>query len=231
MKSTHTVIAIAIAAALFVPATPVLAQTTSADSLALMASSVVGQVREATRGVSLEGAIVTVDGRQVSTDREGFFRVTGLAPGRYPLQVDYLGYTRHQSDVEVGDTRGAQVEVTLRSTVAATDMGVVEVRASRDAQAMALNQQRASTNYVNVVSADLLGQFPDNNIAESTQRIPGVSIERDQGEGRYVTVRGAPKEFTTVTIDGVQLANPDAASRGVEPVSYTHLTLPTILRV
>ena len=44
----------------------------------------------------------------------------------------------------------------------------------------------------------------------------GVSIERDQGEGRYVTVRGAPKEFTTVTIDGVNLANPDAESRGVE---------------
>src|SRR5690606_12804975 len=42
------------------------------------------------------------------------------------------------------------------------------------------------------------------------------SIERDQGEGRYVTVRGAPKEFTTVSIDGVQLANPDAGSRGVE---------------
>lgn len=216
MKSNHTVIAMAIAAALLVPATPVLAQATSADSLAVMASSVVGQVREASRGVSLEGAIVTVDGRQVSTDREGIFRVTGLEPGRYTLQVDYLGYIRHQSDVVVGDTRGAQVEVTLRSTVSAKDMDMVEVRASRDAQAMALNQQRASTNYVNVVSADLLGQFPDNNIAESTQRIPGVSIERDQGEGRYVTMRGAPKEFTTVTIDGVQLANPDASSRGVE---------------
>ncbi len=181
-----------------------------------MANTIVGKVSEASRGVSLEGAIVTVDGRQVSTDREGIFRVSGLAPGRYPLQVDYLGYVRHQSEVVVGDTRGARVEVALRSTVAATDLNVVEVRASRDAQAMALNQQRASTNYVNVVSADLLGQFPDSNIAESTQRIPGMSIERDQGEGRYVTMRGAPKEFTTVTIDGVQLANPDARSRGVE---------------
>lgn len=217
MSPSRTVLAAAIAATLALACPqPANAQPSSVDTIAAMANTIVGKVSEASRGVSLEGAIVTVDGRQVSTDREGFFRVTGLAPGRYPLQVDYLGYTRHLSDVEVGDPRGAQVEVTLRSTVAATDMGVVEVRASRDAQAMALNQQRASTNYVNVVSADLLGQFPDNNIAESTQRIPGVSIERDQGEGRYVTVRGAPKEFTTVTIDGVQLANPDAASRGVE---------------
>lgn len=217
MSPSRTVLAAAIAATLALACPqPATAQSSSVDTIAAMANTIVGKVSEASRGVSLEGAIVTVDGRQVSTDREGFFRVTGLAPGRYPLQVDYLGYTRHQSDVEVGDTRGAQIEVTLRSTVAATDMGVVEVRASRDAQAMALNQQRASTNYVNVVSADLLGQFPDNNIAESTQRIPGVSIERDQGEGRYVTMRGAPKEFTTVTIDGVQLANPDATSRGVE---------------
>ena len=217
MSPKRTAIASAIVATLALGwMQPGSAQTSSADMVAAMANTIVGKVSEASRGVSLEGAIVTVDGRQVSTDREGFFRVTGLAPGRYALQVDYLGYVPHQADVEVGSTRGAQVEVTLRSTVAATDMGVVEVRASRDAQAMALNQQRAATNYVNVVSADLLGQFPDNNIAESTQRIPGVSIERDQGEGRYVTVRGAPKEYTTVSIDGVQLANPDSGSRGVE---------------
>ncbi len=217
MSPERTAIATAIVAALALSWTPpAVSQDASTHLAAAMANTIVGKVSEASRGVTLEGAVVTVDGRQVSTDREGMFRVTGLAPGRYALQVDYLGYIRHQSDVVVGDTRGALLDISLRSTLAATDLDVVDVRASRDAQAMALNQQRASTNYVNVVSADLLGQFPDNNIAESTQRIPGVSIERDQGEGRYVTVRGAPKEFTTVTIDGVQLANPDAASRGVE---------------
>lgn len=217
MYPSRSVIATAIAATLALAWTaPAAAQSNSSGTMAAMANTIVGKVSEASRGVSLEGAIVTIGGRQVSTDREGFFRVTGLAPGRYAVQVDYLGYVRHESEVELGESRGAQVDITLRSTVTATDVGVVEVRASRDAQAMALNQQRANTHYVNVVSADLLGQFPDNNIAESTQRIPGVSIERDQGEGRYVTVRGAPKEYTTVSIDGVPLANPDAASRGVE---------------
>ncbi len=180
---------------------------------------VIGQVKEAARGVYLDGARVTLNGSQTVTGRDGIFRFTGIAPGRYTLLVDYIGYSIEQVDVVVGDTQGANVEVTLRSTVAAGDattLGRVQVRGTRDAQALALNQQRTSVNYVNVVSSDLLGQFPDNNIAESTQRIPGVSIERDQGEGRYVTVRGAPKEFTTVSIDGVQLANPDSSSRGVE---------------
>ncbi|MDR6991479.1 TonB-dependent receptor [Luteimonas sp. 3794] len=217
MRPTRSVIATAIAASLALGyVLPAAAQSTDAVSAAVMASTLIGQVREAGRGVSLDGALVTVGDRQVSTDRDGSFRVSGLAPGNYRLRVDYLGYQAYESDVAIGSERGERVDVVLRSTVAADNLDRVVVHGSRDAQASALNQQRASTNYVNVVSADLLGQFPDNNIAESTQRIPGVSIERDQGEGRYVTVRGAPKEFTTVSIDGVQLANPDAGSRGVE---------------
>ncbi len=180
---------------------------------------VTGQVKEAARGVYLDGARVTLNGVQTTTQHDGSFRIAGLRPGKYRLAVDYIGYQPQELDVEIGASDRASVDVVLRSTIAApgaVELDRVEVRAMRDAQAMALNQQRASTNYVNVVSADLLGQFPDNNIAESTQRIPGVSIERDQGEGRYVTVRGAPKEFTTVSIDGVQLANPDSTTRGVE---------------
>jgi TonB-dependent receptor len=221
MKPKTTVIAAAIATVLAVSTTvPAHAQQQSATvSQDAAAGTVIGRVKESTRGVYLDGARVTLNGYQAITQRDGGFRIAGVAPGRYTLQVDYIGYETQDVDVVVGDTRGASVEVTLRSTVAigdAADLDRVNVRGSRDAQALALNQQRTSVNYMNVVSADLLGQFPDNNIAESTQRIPGVSVERDQGEGRYVTVRGAPKEFTTVSIDGVQLANPDSTSRGVE---------------
>lgn len=221
MNPRHSAIATAIAAVLALAATEAAnAQQTTTAILAEGASGIVtGQVKEAARGVYLDGARVTVNGAQTTTQRDGSFRINGLAPGKHRLVVDYLGYQPQEVEVEIGTGDRTNVEVTLRSTTAAAgavELGRIEVRAMRDAQAMALNQQRASTNYINVVSADLLGQFPDNNIAESTQRIPGVSIERDQGEGRYVTVRGAPKEFTTVSIDGVQLANPDSTTRGVE---------------
>ena len=217
MKLHHTTIALAIASAL---ALPHAARADSQADVAAMASSagtLIGQVKEGVRGVYLDGAVVTIAGRQATTDGNGNFRVMGLPAGTHTLTVDYLGYQRYTTQVTISDTAATRADVTLQSTVAAADnLDRVIVRGQRDAQALALNQQRASGNYVNVVSADLLGTFPDNNIAESTQRIPGVSIERDQGEGRYVTVRGAPKEFTTVSIDGVQLANPDQASRGVE---------------
>ncbi len=217
MKLYPTALALAIASVLVLPHAARADGRADAAAQASGPGVLIGQVKEASRGVYLEGAIVSIDGRQVSTDDNGQFRIGGLSPGRHTLSVDYLGYPRYSSEIIVHENAATRTEITLQAASASADsLDRVVVRGQRDAQALALNQQRTSGNLVNVVSSDLLGQFPDNNIAESTQRIPGVSIERDQGEGRYVSVRGAPKEFTTVTIDGAQLANPDALTRGVE---------------
>jgi TonB-dependent receptor len=180
------------------------------------AGQVSGQVKESARGVYLGGAVVRVNGAETTTDREGRFRLSGLSAGSYTLEVDFLGYEPLRTTIELGASNGIEAVVTLTSTVADRTLDAIEVRATRDAQALALNQQRASGNYVNIVSADLVGRFPDANLAEATQRIPGVSIERDQGEGRYVNVRGAPLDYTRVSIDGVNLAAPNATSRAVE---------------
>ena len=192
------------------------AQADVPDALAITGNAVIGQIKEAGRGVFLDGAVITVDNRQFRSDRNGSFRVTGLRAGTHTLSVDYLGYQPYETDVTISDNHVERLDITLVSTVDDPVLDRVEVRASRDAQALALNQQRSAGNYVNVVSADLLGKFPDANVAESTQRIPGVSIERDQGEGRYVNVRGAPLEYTSVTVDGVPLSAPNAARRAVE---------------
>ena len=180
------------------------------------AGIVFGSVREPTRGASLPGARVTVAGQSAVTAADGSFRIAGLAPGQYQLRVEYLGYEDAVSDITIAGTAGLRADVTLQSTGMTGVIERVEVRATREGQALALNQQRSRVNLTNVVSADLLGRFPATNLAEAAQRIPGVSIERDQGEGRFVNVRGAPLEFTSVSIDGVQLAAPNASRRAVE---------------
>jgi TonB-dependent receptor len=217
MPATHRLIASAIAAALALPfAAPGVAQASDpVIQVEGAPGTVIGRIKEAARGVALNGARVRLNGQQAVTERDGSFRLANVAPGRYQLAVDYVGYQGQSIDIEVGSNAGLRLDIVLRSTVDTT-MEAIEVRATRDAQALALNQQRASENYKNVVSADLLGRFPDANIAESTQRIPGVSIERDQGEGRYVNVRGAPLEFTSVTLDGATVAAPNASRRAVE---------------
>lgn len=91
-----------------------------------------------------------------------------------------------------------------------------EVQSIAEGQRRAIDEQRNSPNLVNVVAADSIGRFPDANIAEALQRLPGMGIERDQGEGRYVNLRGSPKEFTSVTINGVNVPSSDPTTRAVD---------------
>ena len=79
----------------------------------------------------------------------------------------------------------------------------------------ALKQQKRADQISSVVHADGIGQLPDDNAAEALQRISGVSIERDQGEGRFVSVRGLGADLNTVTINGTLVPAPESDRRGV----------------
>ncbi|PCJ32083.1 MAG: TonB-dependent receptor [Gammaproteobacteria bacterium] len=78
-----------------------------------------------------------------------------------------------------------------------------------------LKQQRNSNSIESVVHADGIGQMPDDNAAEALQRLPGVSIELDQGEGRFVSVRGLAPELNNVTINGTNIPSPESKTRAV----------------
>jgi len=69
-----------------------------------------------------------------------------------------------------------------------------------------LDVKRDSNQVVDAISAEDIGKFPDTNIAESLQRITGVAIDRDGGEGRFITVRGLGPEFNTVTVNNRTIA-------------------------
>ncbi len=70
--------------------------------------------------------------------------------------------------------------------------------------AKALDLKRDTSGQVDVIVAEDIGKFPDLNLAESLQRIPGVSIQRDAGEGRQISVRGLDPTFTRVRINGME---------------------------
>ena len=72
-------------------------------------------------------------------------------------------------------------------------------------QAKALNRQKNAINISNIVAADQIGRFPDKNASEATQRVPGVSLLRDQGEGRYVLIRGTEPRLNSTTVNGETL--------------------------
>lgn len=76
-------------------------------------------------------------------------------------------------------------------------------------QRAAIIEQRNAENLVSVIAADTVGQFPDQNSAAALARIPSVAVQRDQGQERYIQVRGAPNRWTSVSIDGINAIGVD----------------------
>ena len=92
-------------------------------------------------------------------------------------------------------------------TPAATDSTVVVVTGIKKSLADAARIKRTSNGVVDAITAEDIGKFPDANLAESLQRISGVSIDRSNNEGNQVTVRGFGPSFNLVTLNGRQMPN------------------------
>ena len=84
------------------------------------------------------------------------------------------------------------------------DAGDIIVTGFRQSLEAALNVKRDSITAVDAIVAEDIAKFPDQNLAESLQRIPGISIQRDGGEGRAITVRGLGAQFTRVRVNGLE---------------------------
>ncbi|GAA0661830.1 TonB-dependent receptor [Sphingomonas insulae] len=183
--------------------------------------TVSGRVYDAT-GVALPGARIVVEatGLETTTNLQGEFTIAAPdATGDVVLLIDYLGRPRATRTIAAAE-RGRDVSFTLpaageNADGSGTDI-VVTGASLLDNTARALNQQRSADNTITVISADAIGRFPDPNIAEALQRAPGVGIERDQGEGRYINVRGAPSEFSAISVDGIQIPSVDPTTRAVD---------------
>lgn len=94
----------------------------------------------------------------------------------------------------------------------AAEEGTIVVSASRpiaESEAAALETQKRSDSLVAVAAADAVGRLPDQNIAQAASRLPGVAIERDQGQARYISLRGAPNYWTTLSFDGLNVVSPE----------------------
>lgn len=93
------------------------------------------------------------------------------------------------------------------------DFDAVVVHAQYESQLRAIDAKRSGDAIQDGVSADSMGQYPDQNVGESLSRLPGISVTRDQGEGRYVVIRGLDAAQNSVTVDGIGMGTPEDGSR------------------
>ncbi len=90
------------------------------------------------------------------------------------------------------------------------------VTAQARGQMEAINRQLAAKSHVNVVSSDRIEELPDANAAESVARIPGITVQREGGEGNKVVVRGLSPKYNAVSVNGVRLAATDSSDRSTD---------------
>lgn len=95
---------------------------------------------------------------------------------------------------------------------AAEDEPAIVVTGNRpiaESEAAALEVQRNSDSLVTVAASDSVGRLPDQNISQAAGRLPGLAVERDQGQARYISIRGAPNYWTTLSFDGINVVSPE----------------------
>lgn len=221
MKFRKNLLALAIAtAATGVPATTMAQSGTQSDSLTLaqvsQTSAITGRITDNRNGNPLQGAVVSINSLNMSdtTDSEGRFRLTRLAPGTYTVSVRYVDRETETQTINVGAGDSESLNVALRRAAASNiDEIVVFGTLIADSEAAALQRQLANNNVGNILASDSIGRFPDQNAADALGRVAGISIERDQGQARYVNVRGAPAEFSSVAFNGVAAPTPSRGGR------------------
>jgi TonB-dependent receptor len=199
-----------------------LLQTTALSAVSLafaapaLAGVIEGRVSDVSGDISLDGAIVRIaeTGAATSTNRAGEFRFSAVPAGEYTLIVSYVGAAQARADVVLpSDDATAQANISLGEDLALVDNLLVV--GQRGALNSALSQQKASDRVITVLSSDAIGQLPDENVAEAARRAVGVNIQNDQGEGRFISIRGANPNFVTSTINGIRVPSPEADARQV----------------
>ena len=180
---------------------------------AVKAGDIQGRVLDANTGSYLRGASVKISKltRRTTTDRGGAFSFTNVAAGTYTLEVDFITYDRVRETVQVPAT--GMVTRTLSVGEEKIELEEYLVEGLREGRSLALQQKRTAANIRDILSADSIGNLPDANVAEALVRLPGVALDLDQGEGRFVSIRGVEPNLNNVTINGASVANPGVDGR------------------
>ena len=168
-------------------------------------------------GLGLPGATVFIveANKGVPTDGNGNFAIVEVPEGEHTIQVSFIGYKKLEQKITVTANQTTLFNVSLEPGF--TSSGEVLVLGDRlKGQAKALNQQRTNANITNVVAADQIGRFPDANIGDALKRIPGITIQNDQGEARNIIIRGIAPQLNSVMLNGERIPSAEADNRNIQ---------------
>ncbi len=168
-------------------------------------------------GASLTASLVSTAQAQQAAPLAG-------APTQTPTQTTPPG-PASTATAESGQVTAAPADATAQNAAAQDPAGEdIVVTGYRRSIEQSLTQKREANAFVDVITAEDIGKFPDKNVADALQRVPGVVITRDGGEGSRVSIRGLQSDLTLTLLNGNFLAGADS---GDPQRSFNYVLLPS----
>ncbi len=166
-------------------------------------------------GAVLQGAKIQLQPESVSTasNAQGEFTLTDLAPGNYKVAVSYVGFEPFESEFALAAGEVKNVEARLKVSSQNEEVLVTAERPRGEAEA--INRTRMADNVLQVLPAEVITSLPNANVADALGRLPSVTLERIEGEGVYIQVRGTEPRLTNVTVDGITVPSPEPTVRQI----------------
>ena len=166
-------------------------------------------------GFALPGATIqaTPSAKAVVTDFNGFYTILNIG-GEQTIKVSYIGFETVEKSVNISTGETQTLDFTLNT--AFSELSEVVVSVYQSGVIKGLNKQKSDLNITNVVSADQIGKFPDDNVGDVLKRISGVSMQGDQGEARNIVMRGLGPGLNAVTLNGDRIPSAEGDNRNVQ---------------
>ncbi|PIX13611.1 MAG: TonB-dependent receptor, partial [Flavobacteriaceae bacterium CG_4_8_14_3_um_filter_31_8] len=176
-----------------------------------------GKVIENESNFSLPGATIKLAGTNnyTTSDSNGDFEFLNVKEGTYQIEIYYIGYQKFSQEVNV--ETGKNIKVSLKLISGTEQLGEIVIMGDRlKGQAKAINTQKTNQNITNVISSDQVGRFPDANIGDALKRVPGITMQNDQGEARNIIIRGLAPSLNSVTLNGSRIPSAEGDNRNVQ---------------
>jgi len=166
----------------------------------VFAGTLIGTVVDASGTRGLQGAEVELVelGRRMAVAPDGSYRFVDVPEGNYTLRSRYVGTADSTISVRVTQDGTTRTDIALGSEQIE---GVLVIGQLANLSS-SISRQRAADGVSTVLTRDAVGQFPDQNVAEALRRAPGINVLNDQGEGRFVSVRGLDPNLNSTSING-----------------------------
>jgi TonB-dependent receptor len=180
------------------------------------------------QGAFIQGAEIRLEGSDLTatTDRSGRYRLDSVPAGPQRVTASYLGLP----DITVPVTAAAGRDTTADLAIKAGETVVMKafvVESIAEGQARAVNRQRASDIFQNIIASDALGRLPDASVGEALARLPGISIQVDRGEPDKIAVRGLSPKYNSVALNGERVPAVSDSTEVYDNRSVSLNTVPT----